>query len=70
MSKNKYRYYFPENKEFKKGLYSSDYAVIAANTGYKVGTVEKILNGHRKMSDSMKQECERIAHLNEIKFKK
>jgi len=69
MSQKKYTYHFPENKAYKNGLNSEDMAVIANNTGYSKGTVEKMLNGHRKLVDIVKDECIRVAHLNLMKFK-
>jgi hypothetical protein len=70
MSKNKYTYYYPENKLLKAGLERGDYAVIAKNTGYVKDTVMIMLNGRRKLADKVKVECERIAELNSEKLKK
>jgi len=70
MSKKIYNYFFPENKKFKTGLMIGDISVIACNTGYKEGTIKKMLGGQRKLPNSVKEECFRIAEINNKKLKK
>ena len=69
MSKKKYEYHFPQNKTYKMGLNSEDIAVIACNTDYTEGTIKQMLNGHRKLANSVKEECLKIAQINASKKK-
>lgn len=69
MSKDKYKYHFPENLILKDGLQRGDTSVIASNTGYKKRTVDAMLNGNRKMKSKVKDECLRISQINSEKLK-
>jgi hypothetical protein len=69
MSKKTYAYYFPENLKYKAGLTTGDISIIASNTGYKKRTVEAMLNGWRKLKDSVAKECLKIAAINAKKTK-
>lgn len=46
---------FPDQVKIKEKLQSGDKLKLAERTGYKEGTIREMLNGYRRMPDSVKK---------------
>lgn len=67
-SKKKYKYDYPENKEFSKTITIADRVLIATGTGYTYNTIVAIFQGKRKMPSKVRDFAQKIIDINNQKL--